>query len=137
MAKYIKVSCDDCTMSLTCASQMKTEVVMCNFWQSQAADTQKLIRSQFEQLHQMLCQEESDILAAVKQEEEEKITGMKDRMKELSAEVLALAEMVSDIQEHLKEEDMELLMVVLIVYTLLPLFSGIPTLIFCFVFPEF
>ncbi|KAG7505223.1 zinc-binding protein A33-like [Solea senegalensis] len=87
----------------------KTSAVMSTYIKSQAGETQRLIRSQFEQLHQMLSQEESDRLAAVKQEEEEKIAGMKDKIKELSAEVLSLTETISVIQEQLKEEDMVLL----------------------------
>lgn len=47
----------------------------------------------------------------MKREEEEKIAGMKDKIKELSAEVLSLAETISIIQEQLKEDDMVLLKV--------------------------
>lgn len=75
----------------------------------QAAETQKMIKSQFEQLHQVLHQEELNRLAAVKKEEDEKIAGMKDKIKELSAEMLALNDSISVIQEQLKEEDMVLL----------------------------
>lgn len=70
-----------------------------------------MIKNQFEQLHQVLQQEESERIAAVKKEEEEKMAGMKDKMKELSAEVLLLTETISVIQEQLKEEDMVLLTV--------------------------
>lgn len=70
-----------------------------------------MIRSTFEQLHQLLFQEESARLAAVKKEEEEKIAGMKDKIKELSAEMLSLTETISFMQEQLKEEDVVLLKV--------------------------
>lgn len=86
-----------------------TSTNMFEYIKSQSLRTQKMIKSQFEQLHQILCQEESDRLAAVKKEEEEKIAGMKDKMKELAAEVLSLTDTISDIQEQLKEEDMVLL----------------------------
>lgn len=76
---------------------------------SQSLDVQRVISSQFEQLHQILDQEESARLAAVKKEEQEKLARMKDKMKELSAEVLCLAETISHIQKELKEEDMVLL----------------------------
>lgn len=74
-------------------------------------ETQSLIRSQFEQLRRVLWEEESARLAAVKQEEEEKIAGIKDKLKELSAEVLSLTETISVVHEQLKEDDMVLLKV--------------------------
>lgn len=86
-----------------------TSANMFKYIKSQATRTQKMIKSQFEQLHQVLYQEESARLEAVKKEEEEKTAGMKDKMKELAAEVLSLTEIISDIHEQLKEEDMVLL----------------------------
>ncbi|CAN9505628.1 unnamed protein product [Ophioblennius macclurei] len=86
-----------------------TSANMFKYIKSQTLQTQKMIKSQFEQLHQVLYQEESDRLKAVKKEEEEKIAGMKDKMKELAEEVLSLTQTISDIQEQLKEEDMVLL----------------------------
>ncbi|XP_051242746.1 nuclear factor 7, brain [Dicentrarchus labrax] len=84
-------------------------VDMVKYIKSQALDTQRLIKSQFEQLHQILYREESAVIASVKKEEEEKLAGMKDKIKELSAEVLSLTETISVIQEQLKEDDMVLL----------------------------
>lgn len=74
-------------------------------------ETQELIRSHFEQLRQILNDEESKRLAAVRREEEEKIAGMKDKVKELSAEVIAVADTILVIEEQLQEEDMTLLKV--------------------------
>ncbi|KAM3864432.1 nuclear factor 7, brain [Diretmus argenteus] len=75
----------------------------------QALETQRSIKNQFEQLHQVLRRDESARLAAVRKEEEEKLAGMKDKMKELSAEMLSLADTISVIEEELKGEDMVLL----------------------------
>lgn len=86
-----------------------TSADMFKFIKNQAQETQTLIESQFKQLHQILYEEESARIAAVKKEEEEKIAGLKDKIKELSAEVLSLAETISIIQEQLEEEDMILL----------------------------
>ncbi|XP_070704377.1 zinc-binding protein A33 [Pempheris klunzingeri] len=86
-----------------------TSADMVKHIKSQALETQRLIKSQFEQLHQVLYQEESARIAAVKKEEEEKIAGVKDKIKEVTAEVLSLIETISDIQEQLKEEDLVLL----------------------------
>lgn len=79
--------------------------------QDQALQTQKRIKNQFEQLHEVLYQEESKRIAAVKREEEMRITGMKDRFKELSAEVQTLSETISVIQDQLKEDNILLLKV--------------------------
>lgn len=87
----------------------RTSGDMLKYIKTQTLETQKMIKSQFEQLHQVLCHEESVRLAAVKKEEEEKLAGMKDKIKELSAEVLSLTETISVIQEQLKEEDLVLL----------------------------
>lgn len=87
----------------------KTSTDTFEYIKSQAQETQRMIKSHFEQLHQVLYQEELTQIAAVKKEEEEKIAGLKDRFKELSAEVLNLTETISIIQEQLKEDDMEFL----------------------------
>ncbi|XP_075936238.1 zinc-binding protein A33 [Anarhichas minor] len=82
---------------------------MFEYIKSQALKTQRLIKGHFEQLHQVLYQEESARTAAVKKEEEEKIAEMKDKIKELSSEALSLTETISVIQEQLQEDDMILL----------------------------
>ncbi|XP_044186826.1 zinc-binding protein A33 isoform X2 [Thunnus albacares] len=95
---------------LNCLKRIhRSSTDMFNHIKSQTLETQRLIKSQFEQLHQVLYHEESARLAAVKKEEEEKIAGMKDKFKELSAEVLSLTETIAVIQEELKEDDMVLL----------------------------
>ncbi|XP_022066639.1 zinc-binding protein A33 [Acanthochromis polyacanthus] len=87
----------------------RTSADMLKYIKTQTLEAQKMIKSQFEQLHQVLYHEESVRLAAVKKEEEQKLAGMKDKIKELSAEVLSLTETISVIQEELKEEDLVLL----------------------------
>lgn len=72
---------------------------------------QRVIKNQFEELHQVLYQEESRRIAALKKEEEEKTARVKYKFKELSADVLSLTETISVIQEQLKEEDVVLLKV--------------------------
>lgn len=73
--------------------------------------TQTMIKDHFRQLHEVLHQEESKRIASVKREEEMRITGMKEKVKELSAEVQTLKESISIIQGQLKEDDMLLLKV--------------------------
>lgn len=73
--------------------------------------TQKLITEQFEKLHEVLHLEESKRIASVKREEQMRITRIKDKMKELSAEVQTVKETISVIQGQLQEDDMLLLKV--------------------------
>ncbi|XP_026214072.1 E3 ubiquitin-protein ligase TRIM39 [Anabas testudineus] len=82
---------------------------MFGYIKSQVLSTQRIIKDQFEQLHQILYEEESARLAAVKKEEEEKTARTKERIKDISAEVQSLRETISIIQEQLKENDMVLL----------------------------
>ncbi|XP_056144098.1 E3 ubiquitin-protein ligase TRIM35 [Lampris incognitus] len=91
--KRIHTSCDD----------------ILNHIKSQAQQTKTVIKDQFEQLHQVLYQEESARLAALRSEEEEKITGMKQKMAAISAEMLSLTESINILEEELKAEDIVLL----------------------------
>lgn len=86
-----------------------TSANMITYIECQAEETQRLIKSQFKQLHEVLHQEESARIAAVEKEVDEKIAAIRDRDKELSAEELSLTETISVIQEQLKEDDMVLL----------------------------
>lgn len=70
-----------------------------------------MIRSHFKQLRQILHDEESKRLAAVRKEEDEKIAGLRDKVRELSAEAFAIADTISVIEEQLQEEDITLLKV--------------------------
>ncbi|XP_029914201.1 tripartite motif-containing protein 35 isoform X2 [Myripristis murdjan] len=87
----------------------RTSVDMLDYIKSQALETQILIKKQFEQLHQVLYNEESARLAAVRKEEEEKMAGVKDKIKEISAEILSLTETIIVLKEELKEDDLVLL----------------------------
>lgn len=86
-------------------------IKICVVSKDQALQTQQLIKNQFEQLHEVLNQEEAKRIAAVKREEEMRIIGMKDKMKELSAEVQTLRETISVIQDQLQEGNMLMLKV--------------------------
>ncbi|KAM4534639.1 zinc-binding protein A33 [Fundulus diaphanus] len=75
----------------------------------QTLETQKKIKSQFGQLRQALCDEESARIEAVKKEEEERTAAIKEKMNELSAEMLSVMETMSAVERQLKENDMILL----------------------------
>lgn len=104
--------------------------------QSQALETQRRIKGHFEQLHQVLYQEESARIAAVKKEEEEKIAGIKDMVKEQSAEEQSVTETISAIQEQLEEDEIVLLKVCHLNITPPPK-KNLPIMTVFPVFPEF
>ncbi|XP_061606414.1 E3 ubiquitin-protein ligase TRIM35 isoform X2 [Phyllopteryx taeniolatus] len=87
----------------------KSSVDMFKHIKDQSAETQDLIRGQFEELRQMLGREEAARLAAVKREEEEKMAATNDKMKQMAAEVLSLAESVGAVRRLLEEDDVDLL----------------------------
>ncbi|CAL9693208.1 unnamed protein product [Knipowitschia caucasica] len=87
----------------------RTSADLFTYIKGQSLATQNVIKSQFEELHQILNQEERARLSAVTKEEQEKIARMKDKTKELSAEMLCIAETIDLIQDELKEEDIVLL----------------------------
>ncbi|KAM4717231.1 zinc-binding protein A33 [Anableps anableps] len=87
----------------------KTSADMLAYVKYQTLETQRKIKNQFEQLHQALCDEELARKKAVKKEEEEKIASIKEKMDELSAEMLSVTETMSAIETQLKEDDMIIL----------------------------
>ncbi|XP_014325178.1 zinc-binding protein A33-like [Xiphophorus maculatus] len=87
----------------------RTSADMLAYIKYQTLTTQNKIKNQFEQLHQALCDEESVRREAVKKEEEEKTESIKQKMNELSAEMLSVTETMSAIKTQLKEDDMIIL----------------------------
>ncbi|KAK5612267.1 hypothetical protein CRENBAI_018784 [Crenichthys baileyi] len=87
----------------------KTSGDMFTYIKYQSLETQRRIKSQFELLHQALCDEESARTEALKKEEEEKVVAIKEKMNKLSAEILSVTETMSAIERQLKEDDIILL----------------------------
>ncbi|XP_038158471.1 nuclear factor 7, brain isoform X1 [Cyprinodon tularosa] len=87
----------------------RTSADMSTYIKYQTLETQRKIKSQFEQLHQALHDEESARTEAVKKEEEERITAVKEKMNKLSAEMLSVTETMSAVEKQLKEDDLNLL----------------------------
>ena len=85
-------------------------------FQNQALGTQQEIKAQFEQLHQVLQREEYKRLAALKREEEQKIAGLKDKVNEVSEEMLSLEESYNILESELDADDMTFLKVCIIFY---------------------
>ena len=80
-------------------------------FQNQAIGTRQEIKAQFERLHHVLHREESERLAALKREEDQKISGMRDKVSEISEEMLSLEESFDFLESELNAEDMALLQV--------------------------
>lgn len=80
-----------------------------DYIKNQALETQQEIKAQFEQLHQVLHREESERLAALKREECEKVAGMRDKISNISEEMLSLVESFNVLESELNGDDMTLL----------------------------
>uniref|UniRef100_A0A3B4ZG84 Zinc-binding protein A33-like n=1 Tax=Stegastes partitus TaxID=144197 RepID=A0A3B4ZG84_9TELE len=71
----------------------------------QAHLTEKLIREEFEKLHQFLQKEEAARITALRKEEEQKSQMMKQKIEELSREISVLSETVRATKEDLRATD--------------------------------
>ncbi|XP_030194972.1 zinc-binding protein A33 [Gadus morhua] len=80
-----------------------------DYIKNQAIGTRQEIKAQFERLHHVLHREESERLAALKREEDQKISGMRDKVSEISEEMLSLEESFNFLESELNAEDMALL----------------------------
>ncbi|KAF7207532.1 zinc-binding protein A33 [Nothobranchius furzeri] len=75
----------------------------------QAKQTKRQIVEQFRKLHQFLTEEEESRLAAVREEEEQKVGAMQQMVKALSIEVEVMSDMVRATEEKLESEDISFL----------------------------
>lgn len=74
--------------------------------QKQSQHTERLVRAEFEKLHQFLRDEEATTIAALKDEEEQKSRKLKDRLEKLSEEIAALTNTISTAEEAMETDDM-------------------------------
>ena len=82
---------------------------MCPLWQKQSQHTERLLKAEFEKLHQFLRDEEAATTAALKEEEEQKTRTMRDRLDKLSGEIASLIDAISTAEEAMETDDMLLL----------------------------
>lgn len=75
----------------------------------QAQNTARLIKENFEKLHQFLHDEETSVLRALSEEEEQKSQKMKEKMDRLTDEITTLRETVTSAEEAMSSEDMPFL----------------------------
>ncbi|XP_059388743.1 E3 ubiquitin-protein ligase TRIM39 isoform X1 [Carassius carassius] len=75
----------------------------------QAQNTVRLIKENFENLHQFLHDEEISMLRALSEEEEKKSQKMKEKMDKLTDEIMTLREAISSTEEAMSADDMAFL----------------------------
>jgi len=71
----------------------------------------RLIKENFEKLHQFLQDEEISMLRALSEEEEQKSQQMKDKMDRLTDDIMTLREAISSSEEAMSADDMAFLKV--------------------------
>ncbi|XP_060706400.1 zinc-binding protein A33-like isoform X2 [Hemiscyllium ocellatum] len=73
--------------------------------QDQGVKTEKQIKTEFENLHQFLREEERIVLEDLKLEKEEHSQEMKERIAKITEEISTLSVTVQDIEQELREQD--------------------------------
>uniref|UniRef100_A0A8C7LNH2 Uncharacterized protein n=1 Tax=Oncorhynchus kisutch TaxID=8019 RepID=A0A8C7LNH2_ONCKI len=76
---------------------------------SQAEDTEKTIKEDFERVHQFLREEEEAKIAALREEEEQKSQTMKVKIEEMSGQISSLSDTIKAIEKELEAEDISFL----------------------------
>ncbi|KAL7845292.1 hypothetical protein AOLI_G00234840 [Acnodon oligacanthus] len=71
---------------------------------SQAQNTEKQIKEEFEKLHQFLREEEQTRIAALRQEEKEKSQRMKRKTEELDGQMKDISARIAELEEKLKDD---------------------------------
>ncbi len=74
-------------------------------FQSQAEQTERQIKQQFEKLHQFLRDEEEATITALREEEEQKKQMMKEKLVEINRHISALSHTIKDTEEMMKDND--------------------------------
>ncbi|XP_036401768.1 E3 ubiquitin-protein ligase TRIM39-like [Megalops cyprinoides] len=78
---------------------------MAELIKSQAQHTEEHIKAEFQKLHQFLQEEEEARLAALRVEEELKSQVMKERIENLTKEMMSLAILVRELQQEMETDD--------------------------------
>uniref|UniRef100_A0A3B1KJH6 Uncharacterized protein n=1 Tax=Astyanax mexicanus TaxID=7994 RepID=A0A3B1KJH6_ASTMX len=76
---------------------------------TQARQTEKQIKKDFEKLHQVLRDEEAARIAALMEEEEQKSQMMKEKIEKMSKEISALSDTIRAIEEEMGAENVSFL----------------------------
>ncbi|XP_072528189.1 E3 ubiquitin-protein ligase TRIM35-like [Salminus brasiliensis] len=76
---------------------------------TQAQDTEKQIKQQFEKLYQFLREEEAARLAALREEAEQKSQMMRRKIEEMDGEISSLSDTISTIEKEMEADDIQFL----------------------------
>ncbi|XP_063076090.1 E3 ubiquitin-protein ligase TRIM35-like [Engraulis encrasicolus] len=76
---------------------------------TQAVNTEKQIKQEFEKLHQFLRDEEAARIAALREEEEQKSRMMKEKIEKMSREISSLSDTIRAIEEEMEADDVTFL----------------------------
>ena len=80
-------------------------------FQTQAQNTERKIKEEFEKLHQFLQDEEAARLAALREEEKQKSQMMKKKIKKMSREISSLSDTIRAIEGAMGADDITFLQV--------------------------
>ncbi|KAL2080812.1 hypothetical protein ACEWY4_022665 [Coilia grayii] len=72
---------------------------------TQALNTERQIKQEFEKLHQFLRDEEAARIAALREEEEQKSQMMKEKIEKMSREISSLSDTIRAIEEEMEADD--------------------------------
>ncbi|XP_019900895.2 nuclear factor 7, brain isoform X2 [Esox lucius] len=76
---------------------------------NQAQHTERKIKEEFEKLHEFLREEEEARIAELREEEEQKSQMMKKKIEEMSRKISSLTDIIREIEEDLRAEDISFL----------------------------
>ncbi|KAL6483716.1 hypothetical protein MHYP_G00085880 [Metynnis hypsauchen] len=76
---------------------------------TQAQNTERQIKEEFEKLHQLLRDEEAARIAALKEEEEQKSQMMRKKIEEMNGEISTLSDTIRNIEKEMEAEDVPFL----------------------------
>lgn len=79
--------------------------------QSQAENTERQIREEFEVLHQFLRDEEASRLSMLKQEKDQKRQMMNDKIEDLENDITSLCNTIRNIEQEMRSQDIPFLKV--------------------------
>lgn len=79
--------------------------------QTQADETEQLIKEEFEKLHKFLFEEEAARLAALREEEQRKAENVREKLKDISKQVEELSAIIRDADATMNGGDIQFLKV--------------------------
>ncbi|KAG9334128.1 hypothetical protein JZ751_009098 [Albula glossodonta] len=72
---------------------------------SQSLQTERLVKEEFEKLHQFLREEEASLVASLKEEEEQKSQKLRDRIEKMAEEIATLTDTIKMAEDDMEAED--------------------------------